>query len=225
MSVYTFKHDRFSSHNQIIDSIDAGTSVLDVGCGRGLLSARLVEKGCRVVGVDGENDDRSFSHNMESYIQHDLESGLPPVGKGVFDYVIAADVLEHIRNRSRLLEDISSCLKPGGTLVASTGNITLFVYRMLLLIGRFEYRDRGILDRDHVHLFTPDSFTAEIAEAGYSVYEMGSTPIPFELVLPAEPGSIKSNVVSQLTAMYQRLAWLWPSLFAYQVIIKARYTR
>ncbi len=223
MSAYTFKHDRFSSHNQIIDAIDAGASVLDVGCGRGLLSSRLAEKGCKVIGVDGEKDDRSFSQNMEKYIQHDLESGLPPVGENVFDYVIAADVLEHIRSRARLLNDIAHCLKPGGTLIASTGNITLFVYRMLLLIGRFEYRDRGILDRDHVHLFTPASFAAEIATAGFCVFDRLSTPIPFELVFSAMPSSTRMNVVNQLTAVYQIFARMWPSMFAYQVIIKARF--
>ncbi|HIG56972.1 MAG TPA: methyltransferase domain-containing protein [Candidatus Handelsmanbacteria bacterium] len=39
------------------------------------------------------------------------------------DYALAADVLEHVRDRTRLLQEIAANLKPGGLLIASTGNI------------------------------------------------------------------------------------------------------
>lgn len=220
MSVYTFKHNRYSSHNQVLDMITPQSRVMDIGCGKGLLSGRLARMGCEVIGVDREAGDASFVADMECYIQHDLECPMPPVPGGPFDYVIAADVLEHLRNRKQLLMGITSNLKPQGTLIASTGNIALFAYRFLLLLGRFEYREKGILDEDHVHLFTLSSFCSELEDSGFTIVDRRYTPIPFERVFSGR--FARGCFVELLTQLYQGMVRTWPRMFAYQVILKAK---
>ena len=125
-----------------------------------------------------------------------------------------------MRDRTRLLQEIAASLKPGGLLIASTGNIALFVYRFLLLLGRFDYGERGILDKDHVHLFTVSNFKSLIEEAGFRVVDCCYTPIPLELICGPRLG--KCRLVEGMTWAYQMLVRLWPRLFAYQIIIKAQ---
>ncbi len=219
-TVYTYKSNRLSSHNQIIEMVAPGSSVLDIGCGRGVLSGHLARMGCEVVGIDREREDPSFTKEMKSYIRQDLENAMTLVPSQSFDYVIAADILEHLRNRQQLLTTIAGGLKPQGMLITSTGNIALFIYRLLLLSGRFDYREKGILDEDHVRLFTLSSFFAEIENAGFSIVERRYTPIPFERVFSGN--FAKGRLVESLTKLYQILVRLWPRMFAYQVILKAK---
>lgn len=217
---YQFKHNRFSSHNLILSIVASGSHVLDIGCGQGVISRHLMEKDCTVIGIDQEIPDSSFTHYMTEYHCWDLENPLGAIGEEQFDYVIAADVLEHVRKHSQLLGWAATRLKPDGLLVASTGNIALFVYRLLLLLGRFDYRERGILDQDHVHLFTLSSFKTTIEEAGFQIIDCQYTPIPLELVFGSRFG--RSKLVEVLTSAYQVLARIWPQLFAYQIVIKAQ---
>lgn len=222
-AIYTYKSNRYSSHNQILEMIASGASVLDVGCGRGVLSRHLALMGCEVVGVDREEEDASFARYMKSYIRRDLEAPVLLPSEQSFDYVIAADILEHLRNRQHLLKNIADVLAPQGFLIASTGNIALFVYRLLLLIGRFDYREKGILDEDHVRLFTLSSFSSEIERAGFSIVERRYTPIPFERVFPDRFAN--GRCVELLTLLYQTMVRIWPKMFAYQVILKVKQTR
>ena len=213
---YSLKPGRLSSHSQIVDMIESNSSVLDVGCGKGILSRALFRKNCKVVGIDRQEPDLSFTQFMTEYHRQDLESQFPKMGSTRFDYVIVADVLEHLRNREELLKAIRGYLKPNGFLIASTGNIALFVYRFLLLYGRFEYGKRGILDEDHVHLFTITNFAVLLRKAGYDIMSFQYTPIPFELIIE------QRKLTRLLLWAYQKVVLLWPSLFAYQVVAKVK---
>ena len=86
-----------------------------------------------------------------------------PLGRE-FDYVVIADVIEHLRHRQQLLRGARRFLVEGGRLIISTPNIALWFYRLSLLVGRFEYGPRGILDETHVHFFTRATFRREVVK-------------------------------------------------------------
>lgn len=216
MTTYIYKRDKYSSHNQILRMVSPGSRVLDIGCGPGILGPHLLEKGCEVVGIDLLPADPSFATRMTEYHQADLESVLDVPRAEAFDYVILADVLEHLKNRDLLLGQVAGYLKPHGSLIASTGNIALWIYRLSLLVGRFEYAERGILDRDHVHLFTIASFRRFIEDAGFRITALRTTPIPFEQVWTTQA------ICRFLSTVNQALSQVWPKMFAYQVIVMAR---
>jgi SAM-dependent methyltransferase len=212
---YTLKRNRYSSHMQILASLEPGSTVLDIGCGQSLLAEEYVARGIRVFGVD-QIPPELVSPFVHRYVRHDLEVPLDlPFGR-VFDYVILSDVIEHIKNRDALMESLRRYLKLDGKVVASTGNIAIWFYRTSLLLGRFEYGPRGILDRTHVYLFTLDSFRRFFLQRGYRVLGTRFTPIPFELVFSSTG---RSALVEGITGLYQYLTSLWPRMFAYQFIV------
>jgi 2-polyprenyl-3-methyl-5-hydroxy-6-metoxy-1,4-benzoquinol methylase len=218
---YTFKWSEHGSHMQIVGLIRPDTRMLDLGCSQGLLARPLRERGVRVVGVDGCPADENLAEELEDYLERDLELPLEIPKQRDFDYVVCADVIEHLKNRAQLLRGARRYLKPDGRLIISTGNIAIWFYRLSLLAGRFNYGPRGILDRDHAHLYTRDSFRREVEAAGFRVVAERVTSLPFEVVFESTG---RSRLVRGLSASYHLLARAWPELFAYQVILEAEIT-
>jgi 2-polyprenyl-3-methyl-5-hydroxy-6-metoxy-1,4-benzoquinol methylase len=217
---YTLKLSETSSHMQIVAAIRPDSRVLDLGCSQGLLARPLIEKNVQVTGVDVGPDER-LARELTDYFQRDLEDPLDlPCGRD-FDYVVCADVIEHLSNRRRLLQSCRRYLKPEGRLVISTPNIALWFYRLSLAVGRFEYGPRGVLDETHVHLYTGSTFRREVEKAGFDVVRQRVTALPFEVVFESTG---RSRLVRGLAATYHLLARIWPSLFAYQYVLEAEIT-
>ncbi len=217
---YTLKQSPTGSHVQIVEAIEPGSRVLDLGCATGLLAKLLLEKNVHVTGVDAAPG-TLLAKELGEYHQRDLELPLElPFGR-VFDCVVCADVIEHLRNRSQLLRGARRYLKPDGKLVISTPNIALWFYRLSLLAGRFEYGPRGVLDETHVHLYTGSTFRREVENAGFAVTARRVTALPFEVVFESTG---RSRLVRCLASSYHWLARLWPSMFAYQYVLEARIT-
>jgi methionine biosynthesis protein MetW len=217
---YTFKHSETGSHMQIVHAIAPGSRVLDLGCSQGLLAKPLREKGVRVTGVDIAPQ-AGAANDLEQYFQRDLDRELElPFGRE-FDYVVVSDVIEHLRNRTELLRRARTFLKEGGRLIISTPNIALWFYRLSLLVGRFEYGPRGVLDETHVHLFTRATFRREVEKAGFYVLTERVTALPFEIVFESTG---RSRLVRSLNRSYHTLARIWPTMFAYQHILEAEIT-
>ena len=217
---YTLKHSDTGSHVQIVSAIAPRSRVLDLGCSSGLLARPLREKDVQVTGVDAGPGDL-LAKELAEYYQRDLELPLElPFGR-VFGYVVCADVIEHLRNRGQLLRGARRYLKPDGRLIISTPNIALWFYRLSLLVGRFEYGPRGVLDETHVHLYTGSTFRREVENAGFDVLRQRVTALPFEVVFESTG---RSRFVRGLAIAYHWLARLWPSMFAYQYVLEARIT-
>jgi 2-polyprenyl-3-methyl-5-hydroxy-6-metoxy-1,4-benzoquinol methylase len=218
-AAYLFKRSPHGSHMQVLEAIAPRTRVLDLGCSQGLLAGPLRARGVRVVGVDTHAP--PVSPDLEAYYQRDLEEPLVlPEGRS-FDYVVVSDVIEHIRNRAQLLRSVRRNLKPDGRLLISTPNVAIWFYRLSLLAGRFEYGPRGVLDETHVHLFTRATFRREIERAGFRIRRERVTALPFEVVFESTG---QSRLLRLASATYHLLARLWPSMFAYQILLEAEVT-
>jgi 2-polyprenyl-3-methyl-5-hydroxy-6-metoxy-1,4-benzoquinol methylase len=74
---------------------------------------------------------------------------------GPFDTILALDILEHLVDPWQTVRLLDGALRPGGSLVISVPNVNnLAVVGPLILKGRFEYADAGVLDRTHLRWFT-----------------------------------------------------------------------
>jgi methionine biosynthesis protein MetW len=217
---YTLKHSPFGSHMQVLDAIQPGSRVLDLGCSQGLLAKSLRAKGVRIVGVDIGPAER-VSRELEAYHRRDLEEALEIPEERVFDYVVMSDVIEHVKEREQLLRSARRYLKPNGRLLISTPNIAIWFYRLSLLAGRFEYGPRGVLDETHVHLYTRSTFRREVERGGFRILAERVTSLPFEVVFESTG---QSRTVAALSRFYYWLARLYPKMFAYQFLLEAEVT-
>jgi 2-polyprenyl-3-methyl-5-hydroxy-6-metoxy-1,4-benzoquinol methylase len=183
---YVLKPDPHSSHSVILRWLGEGRGrrLLDVGAADGLLSRQLTASGWRVTAIEG---DPALAQVGARYCERMINVNLDreiPVGEGPFDVIVYGDVLEHLVDPLRVLVELDRGLGPGGIVIISVPNIAHLWIRLLLLVGRFDYLDRGILDHSHLRFFTERSMRAMLADAGLSVARFTATPAPLFQILP-----------------------------------------
>ena len=104
-------------------------SVLDVGCGGGILSEEFAKIDCRVTGID------PAAPSLETARKHAASEGLSieyrqaggesiPFEENSFDAVICCDVLEHVNDLEKTIQEVARVLKPGGMFCYDTINRT-----------------------------------------------------------------------------------------------------
>ena len=83
--------------------------------------------------------------------------------------MLLADVLEHLAEPLKLLEDAKQRLEPDGVLLVSLPNVAHRSMRAQLAVGRFDYTNKGLLDRGHLRFFTHASALRLFHDAGLEV--------------------------------------------------------
>jgi 2-polyprenyl-3-methyl-5-hydroxy-6-metoxy-1,4-benzoquinol methylase len=136
-----------------------------------------------------------------------------------FDRVLLLDVLEHLRHPEQILRQSQEVLKREGLLIVSVPNIANIYIRLTLLLGRFDYSERGLLDKTHLRFFTRKTARKLLESNGYSILEEQQTVIPLELVLGWSPDNVVMKALNRLLAA---VTWLFPGLFGYQIMFVAR---
>lgn len=218
---YVLKSDPHSSHSVIMRWLGEGRGrhVLDVGAADGLISRRLTHRGWRVTGIEGDPAlALAGAPHCERMITANLNRDIPEV-PGPFDAILYGDVLEHLIDPLRVLVELDRALAPDGFVVISVPNIAHLYVRLLLLLGRFDYIDRGILDNSHLRFFTERSLRALIADAGLTIGTFFATPAPLYQVLPLRWHKPWIAATHSVNAM---LARNLPRVLGYQFIVLAR---
>ncbi len=219
---YQMKLSPDSSHGRILEwmSHRRPARVLDLGCAAGRLGEALRLEGHYVVGVDFDKPD-GVGDRLDEFHQADLDAGIPAEVEGPFDVIVAADVLEHLRQPEQLLSAASQLLGPRGVLLASVPNFAHWYPRARVLAGRFDYDRRGILDRGHLRFFTRRSFERLVESAGYRVRRRTATGLPLEVAergARPEPGGRSSRLGDTARSLDRAAVTVWPTLFGYQFL-------
>jgi methionine biosynthesis protein MetW len=175
--------DPNSSYAKAYALIPAGSRVLDLGCGSGELASYLAARGDRVWGVD--INPTALAQAAASCVETrvaDLEradvAGLFP--GLLFDVVVFADVLEHVREPWNVLQSARTVLDSGGCVVASIPNFGHAAVRLAVVSGAMPYRGLGILDGTHVRFFTRNGVTSLFEESGFRVQAIDRTTLAFD---------------------------------------------
>jgi SAM-dependent methyltransferase len=148
----------------------------------------------------------------------DIFEGISGPWREPFDVIVAGDVLEHLPRPEDLLSALKPLLKPDGRLLVSLPNVANVTVRASLLLGRFPYADRGILDRTHLRFYTRASARRLLGESGFGVRWEAATAMPVELALPALG---KPPLAGAVRAGARILSAAWPTLFGYQFVFEA----
>jgi 2-polyprenyl-3-methyl-5-hydroxy-6-metoxy-1,4-benzoquinol methylase len=217
---YTLKADPYSSHSLMLSWLGegGGRRILDVGAADGFLSRRLSDLGWRVTAVEADPGlARAGAAHCERMVVADLNRAVPALD-GPFDAMVFGDVLEHLAEPARVLAEIGRALAPDGRVVVSIPNVAHLWVRLSLLAGRFDYAERGILDRTHLRFFTDRTLRAMLAAAGFTVIRRSATPVPLHLVVPPRWHGRWLDAVHAASALAARGL---PRLLGYQFVVLA----
>ncbi len=158
--------------------------ILEAGCGAGHFGEAVRQAGHEVWGAETSHEaagiaqrrlDRVFLGTVEDLL--DSMAGQEPA----FDCITFGDVLEHLVDPLAVLQRSMSSLTRDGIIVASIPNVAHMAVRLMLLEGRWEYSDRGILDRTHLHFYTKRSLVKLFSDAGYWIEAIAPVRLPHDL--------------------------------------------
>lgn len=164
--------------------------VLDIGCGDGFISSLLVSTtGAKVYGVDISNNavEKARKKGIVAKAM-DVNKRKFPFEANSFDAVFCGDLLEHLYDTEKLLENISEVLKPNGYLIISVPNIASWYNRGFLLLGFMPtwiesslrtYTGNPVIREGvgHIHAFTKGSLTELLRLKGFSIEKISGSPV------------------------------------------------
>ena len=173
MKYESFLKFKYGTHSLIVNQIPNNANVLDIGCAQGYLDEYLTKKlNCVVTGIelDAKAAQKAKKFCKKIFIG-DIEKILQEsqLGNEKFDIILLADVLEHLKEPERVLQEVKKYLKSEGSVIVSLPNIAYFQIRCKILLGSFEYTDRGILDCTHLKFFTRHSMNKMFSRCGLDI--------------------------------------------------------
>lgn len=221
LDAYELKPSQNSSHGVLLRWLEAvpPAKVLDVGCSDGQFAALAGRMGHRVTGIDLVKH-LGVADRVEQFVEADLNAGLPSEAGQGYQVAVAGDVLEHVIDPARLLGDIASRLAPGGQVFASVPNFAHWYPRGRVLAGRFDYDQRGLLDRGHVRFFTRKSFERLINQCGLRIVEHAVVGSPFDVIERQAPDSRLSRAITRAAQFDRAATKVWPTMFGYQFLYR-----
>jgi 2-polyprenyl-6-hydroxyphenyl methylase/3-demethylubiquinone-9 3-methyltransferase len=122
-----------------------GLSVLDVGCGGGLISEPIAKMGANVTGIDASDRNIKIAsihaekENLEINYQFKTAEELV-TEKKKFDVVLAMEILEHVADVPVFIESCCKLVKPGGLLFFATMNRTVKSYAFAIVGAEYVLR-------------------------------------------------------------------------------------
>lgn len=120
-----------------------GLSLLDVGCGGGLLAEPLAQWGFAVTGIDAGEKNVAVArlHAERSGVAVDYRHATPEQLKGeCFDVVMIMEIIEHVPDVAAFLAAVCPLVKPGGALMAATLNRTMKAYALGVIGAEYVLR-------------------------------------------------------------------------------------
>lgn len=163
--------DENDSHAMLAREVSDNSKVLDVGCSTGVIGKLLKNaKKCIVDGIEVDKEaynvakDANIYRRLYSFYIGDFSKEFNKFmnDNEKYDYIIFADVLEHIDEPYEIINIISKKLKINGKILVSIPNIANIDIIKGLINQRFNYNTKGILDTTHIRFFTKNSFVEMI---------------------------------------------------------------
>lgn len=158
------KHRLMKYHNFFINNINSTDIVLDVGCGNGFNTYHIAGKAKRVVGID--IDSKNIAYAEKNFLSDNIDyltANIMDYKFGQkFDVIVLSNVLEHMKDRIKLLKKIKDIGRRFLVRVPVIDRSWLVLYKKELGI---EYR----LDKTHYIEYTIDNFTKELERAGLKI--------------------------------------------------------
>lgn len=156
----------------------SGKSVLDVGCGGGLLCEAMARNNARVTGIDASSavivTAKAHRDEQQLDIEYAVCTAEQFASEGVrrFDAVTCMELLEHVPDPPALLRACARLLEPGGSLVLATLNRTLKAYAAAVLGAEYVLRLLPRGTHDYARFIRPSELRRWLVAAGLDVVDI-----------------------------------------------------
>ncbi len=188
---------------KVFSRLERPGKILDVGCGDGALTLKLKEACAagEAFGIDiSENAARLASERGIKAICLDIDNEEFRNEDDFFDVICVSEVFEHLFDPDRLLRNCLRTLKPGGTLVLTSPNLSCWYNRLALFLGYQPFytgvslthnvghmREHGLIGHDHLRVAAFRALKELIRAHGFHVVEAftvpaGGEPFPVNMV-------------------------------------------
>jgi 2-polyprenyl-6-hydroxyphenyl methylase/3-demethylubiquinone-9 3-methyltransferase len=165
--------ERFSRDAKAVRPLD-GLTLVDIGCGGGVLSEPMTRLGARVTGLDPAttNVEVARAHARTAGLSVDYRSETIEsvvAGGERFDIVLAMEVVEHVTDMRAFVDACCAAMKPGGLLVMATLNRTMKSYALAIVGAEYVlgWLPRGT--HDWQKFVTPEELEGAITANGLAV--------------------------------------------------------
>jgi len=158
-----------------------GLRVLDVGCGAGLASEWLAARGAVVTGIDaaGQALAAARAHAAAAGLAIDYRDTPVEEMHGLFDVVIALEVVEHVADRAAFCAALAARVRPGGAVFLSTLNRTVRSFALAKLGAEYLLRLLPVGTHDWSLFVRPSELGADLRAAGLRITALaGMTMVP-----------------------------------------------
>jgi 2-polyprenyl-6-hydroxyphenyl methylase / 3-demethylubiquinone-9 3-methyltransferase len=154
-----------------------GLTVLDIGCGGGLVSEPLARLGATVTGIDPapENIEAAKAHARGARLDIDYRASTAEelAGSGrSFDAVLLLEVVEHVPDVTAFIAAIAPMVKPGGVMIVSTLNRTLKAYALAIIGAELVLRWLPLGTHNWNRFVTPDEIRRALRGASLAVTDL-----------------------------------------------------
>ena len=157
----------------IMNHINMGRKVLELGCATGYMTNYMTHKLCcsvDVVEIDYECCKKAMKFAHDWYCGDLMGDGWVGYYKQYkYDYVLFADVLEHLRDPLEVLKKAVSLLKDDGEVIISIPNICHNDILIRMFYDNWNYTGLGLLDETHIHFWGVNQLEGFCKEAGLKI--------------------------------------------------------
>lgn len=209
------KYGLSPTQQEILKIVGQRKIILEIGPSTGYMTRAFLGLGCIVDVV--EQDSKAVAklpQKIRKVVNQSIEDNriYQSLNKD-YDFIIMADVLEHLINPEKVLKNLLKVSTSQTKLLVSLPNIACWTMRKQLFFkGDFEYQDSGLLDKTHLHFYTVNTLPKILASNGWKVQEvLGTiTRLPFEGLIGKIPliGIIfKKLLYSLIVSKFKNLAY------------------
>jgi ubiquinone/menaquinone biosynthesis C-methylase UbiE len=160
----------------LLERVQPGECVLDLGCGDGIFAAKLLEAGAEVIGVDvsAEAVRRGHARYPELDLRVVEADGPLPFADASFDVVWAGEVLTHVVDLAAMLSEVRRVLRPEGRLLVTTAAYSQLVM-LVLALSRRRFRAHFHPRSQIIRFFSAHSLRELLEDLGFADVDVRKT--------------------------------------------------